>query len=528
MALALNARVVKDLKDFHNVTHFIVSDKNGSLLRSMKFLVSAQVTTDLLKWEWLEDSYLAKKILPCEKYLAIDDEIAEKKYNFSMQETIRNGKLAQKSGGILEGRHVYLCLGLAAKEKRKQLMGDLEVLIQAAGGTSVSTQASLDTYAAASVLIVTPSDAMVPLTGQKLLRVVSNGGDTVTLNELFHLFMTQQLKISRKSGQEGKTKSTPEDSGKSAQHHKAGPAPTKLARKSAKLAPTKSDRNPTLKSQGYKRNAPPPIKTEETPIVSASKAAQRSKTGCTSKKSAPKLAEEQSAQTTPKPKSPGKNLFEKIKAVLPSPKKFIPEWKPVFEAEAKAYRSISDDTIIDNRHILGEEGGKYTVMQNILSKRLQVVYTDSDNTEKFLSKIPLPGNHHKEIKGEAGLGMYFYWDACNQRHQAGGTTLVGAGGSEVGVTALRRFWFCFKSELALSVALYFTFGENLNLAEQFFDPKGKFFPKHPTKPPHKVATDENAMEVDEDDIKTAKPSRTDQELVDEYGGYVWEESQQPY
>ena len=67
--------------------------------------------------EWLEQSAKEQRVLDTDDFLLLDNREAEKRYNFSMNETIRNGILARrKRGGVLGGWSVYICSGVAGNK----------------------------------------------------------------------------------------------------------------------------------------------------------------------------------------------------------------------------------------------------------------------------------------------------------------------------------------------------------------------------------------------------------------------------
>ena len=95
-------------------THVIVSDGVVKLRRTPKLMICVCRTPQILSIEWLEQSAASQRVLDTDGYLLLNDREAEKRYNFSMEETIRHGTLARKKrGGVLGGWSVYICAGVA-------------------------------------------------------------------------------------------------------------------------------------------------------------------------------------------------------------------------------------------------------------------------------------------------------------------------------------------------------------------------------------------------------------------------------
>ncbi len=49
----------------------------------------------------------------------------------------------------------------------------------------------------------------------------------------------------------------------------------------------------------------------------------------------------------------------------------------------------------------------------------------------------------------------------------------------------------------MSAVLLYMYGGDVDLLEEWFDENSRFCPKEPSMPPHMMAKDEDAMEVDE-------------------------------
>ncbi len=128
----------------------------GEIKRTARFMSVLCVTPYILKKTWLIKSYEQRKVLPptatispssriCynsatsinslnnirqkkEPYLLIDDVEAERKFQFSMKETLEEGKKRRKLGGLLAGFNIFVCEGIVMKE------AEMRKMVQAAGG----------------------------------------------------------------------------------------------------------------------------------------------------------------------------------------------------------------------------------------------------------------------------------------------------------------------------------------------------------------------------------------------------------
>lgn len=122
MIKAIGADYIESVEEAHAATHVIASDGNDPMRRTSKLMISLCTTSNILKIEWLVESAKAQQILDTDEFLLLDDVEAEKKYEFSMKETIQSGILARENiGGVLGERYVYiyqdavktLCRGVA-------------------------------------------------------------------------------------------------------------------------------------------------------------------------------------------------------------------------------------------------------------------------------------------------------------------------------------------------------------------------------------------------------------------------------
>ena len=231
-------------------------------------------------------------------------------------------------------------------------------------------------------------------------------------------------------------------------------------------------------------------------------------------------------------KSSGVNSMEpmfKSKAPPPLPIPGPPTIKFQIPVARPPFRSKSCNQYIE----LGEGIGTFSIVQHNddPSSKLYAQYHDSRGRLYFSSKIPGADQLHHYMKRQSGRGSEFYWEALNEEHEAGGTTIRGAEGR--GATGCRRYYFQFGSDGILSMVLFHMIydGDSThtasNIVIDFFDETKEFYVDTMTIPSHNIIQmrDENDMDTDDDDaVKAAKPlSPYIAEAV--YGNDPYKESQ---
>ena len=114
----IGAELVESIKDASTVTHVIVTDgKKISMRRTPKLMICLCNTSNVVSLQWLEQSARMQTVLDTKPFLWLNDEKAQKIYNFDMEATLNNGMLARKKrGGLLGGWCVYICQGVAGNK----------------------------------------------------------------------------------------------------------------------------------------------------------------------------------------------------------------------------------------------------------------------------------------------------------------------------------------------------------------------------------------------------------------------------
>ena len=202
-----------------------------------------------------------------------------------------------------------------------------------------------------------------------------------------------------------------------------------------------------------------------------------------------------------------------------------------FPVASCPYRSTSRGDFL----YLGDGNGTLSIVYfgDDPSNKLHVQYHDVNAKLFFSSKIPSVEEAHNYIKRPDGSGSEFEWDALNERHEEGGTTIRGAQGP--GATGARRYYFQFQSEGTLSMVLYHMFhdGYSMNATDlviDFFDSSKLFYKDTKTIPPHTIIKmkNENDMDTDDDDTVQAGKPLSPQVAKKVYGNNPYNESQPMY
>jgi len=152
------------------------------------------------------------------------------------------------------------------------------------------------------------------------------------------------------------------------------------------------------------------------------------------------------------------------------------------------YRTISNPYVGNpSRAFLGENG-TLEVHVNIPTMTRRAVYYDNMRNVKFMAECPNL-QPYNVIQGNAGREPLFVWDAVNEAHASGGTTIRGGEGGHA--PGHRRFFFHFATNATLAVTLYHIMYGKQNFTEEFFYPEQgtrNRFLKTLNLPAHKVVS----------------------------------------
>jgi len=155
-------------------------------------MIALCVTQNILRMEWLKKSLAQKLALPSSEYLLVGDETAEKKYKFTMTETLeRQKKMVARGETLLQGRSVFVCSGVAGNKAPKS--EELQRIIQAAGGVWLTAVSKLLKEECHSAVIVTSDPPGEQLRTKTVAKAIEKGIPHVTTKWLFDCIMKQEL-----------------------------------------------------------------------------------------------------------------------------------------------------------------------------------------------------------------------------------------------------------------------------------------------------------------------------------------------
>lgn len=190
MIETIGAEIVESIEEAHTATHVIVTDGVTKFRRTPKLMICISKSPNIVKLEWLEKSAKEQRVLDTTPYLLDDDKEAEKRYSFSMKETIQNGIQVRENGGVLGGLYVYICSGVAGNNAPSAK--ELNLIIEAAGGKVLSSLSACKLLDPAKTIVLT-SDPSTPsqLREPGVRNILKLGGKTVPTSWLFHVIITQ-------------------------------------------------------------------------------------------------------------------------------------------------------------------------------------------------------------------------------------------------------------------------------------------------------------------------------------------------
>ncbi len=191
MIESLGAELLESLEQASTATHLIATDGESIFRRTPKLMICICKTPNILSVEWLEKSSIKQQLLDTHDFLLLDNKAAEKTYNFSMRESIRNGILARKKGGLLGGWCVYICSGVAGN-KAPSVM-ELTLIIEATGARVITSLNESDSLVPHNTMILTSDPSTEAQRNEYGVREMERfGAQLVTTTWLFQTILTQQ------------------------------------------------------------------------------------------------------------------------------------------------------------------------------------------------------------------------------------------------------------------------------------------------------------------------------------------------
>jgi len=175
-------------------THVIAGGNAHHIRRTAKLMAALCMTSNILKAEWLEDSYKKRSLLSCSHYLLLNDTRAENAYKFSMKQTLIEGKERRRDGGLFAGWKIMVCDEVAGNKAPKE--ADLRMMVEAAGGEwLLSSNVPVAVVDDPTHVIVITSDPALPsqIDDEKASIAAENGAGFFTTTWLFDCMMHQKL-----------------------------------------------------------------------------------------------------------------------------------------------------------------------------------------------------------------------------------------------------------------------------------------------------------------------------------------------
>jgi hypothetical protein len=162
------------------------------------------------------------------------------------------------------------------------------------------------------------------------------------------------------------------------------------------------------------------------------------------------------------------------------------------------------------------QGGTVFIVKCRETDTVKVRYAQNGGYTTFQAAVPATDSEiARKIKPyHGGTKPAFYWDADNEAHEAGGTTIRGPmtpGKAKIGH---RRFYFFFEDAVNLTIFLYELFSRRTFLVSTFFKPKSMFSIDEEPELPHKLLPHVDDMEMEGDEKASDDEKKCDDEEYD--------------
>ena len=188
----IGASLIERVEDALYVTHIVAGGTNG-LRRTSMMMIGLCRTTNIIHVDWLWQCFKKRKLLPCSRFLLLSDRVSEKRYSFSIKQTIRNGQERKKEGGLFFGWKVYFSEGVAGHKAPAEK--DLNLIVKAGGGDILTKLDLVSEIGDRAHVIVITSDP--PLQSQiddaEATKLADNGAGRFTTTWLFDCILHQRL-----------------------------------------------------------------------------------------------------------------------------------------------------------------------------------------------------------------------------------------------------------------------------------------------------------------------------------------------
>lgn len=191
MARFFSIQIVDDPLE---ATHVIAGSSQHSMRRSVKLMIALCVTSNILKGEWLEESFKRKELLSCNRFLLLNDSKAEKSYSFSMRNTLREGRERRENGGLFRGWKILVCEGVCGNKAPKE--HELKTMVEAAGGiwlTRNDIPLPIEDDPTHVIVITSDPAYQYQIEDPQAEIAAENGAGFYTTSWLFNVMMHQKI-----------------------------------------------------------------------------------------------------------------------------------------------------------------------------------------------------------------------------------------------------------------------------------------------------------------------------------------------
>jgi hypothetical protein len=194
MLKKINGILLENVDQAHSATHVLVTDGSTSIRRTPKLMIALCRTPNIITSDWLLHSANVGKALETDKFLVLDDEKAEKMYNFSLRKTIDRIRSNINNGNLLlDGWSVYVCKGVAGHKSPPEK--EFRLIVEAAGGKWLDSLKASNTSATKTIIITSDPEPKKQISTKDVTTALKSGALKKTTTWLFHSTMTQELAI---------------------------------------------------------------------------------------------------------------------------------------------------------------------------------------------------------------------------------------------------------------------------------------------------------------------------------------------
>lgn len=504
IVLALGGHIIasdkpaKDIAQYRNLDFFVIP--KGFHQRTIKLCSAlAGGFVDIVTDEWVEDSRKEGAFLPADGYAPLH-----------LLGAIGNAISALPRGGVLGEYLVHVCSNVTGTSNGKPPKTELRAMIESAGGT-VIPQISLHTAATKGNLLVITSSEDDDITAPRVAAVMSKA-PFIPLRNLFDILISQSLDDLTPFNFTTEPE-TLEDAAPS----KMPPGELETPKPTPTPQQLKAPTSDAGTSNSPKKSHLAGLKLKLSPLQSPLKY-------YLAKKKEKEIGGDEGINTsniqheipsrdpfkTPAKKVESEDHFQSSKAELKDDDSFdfitphanprVSNFEQLFTIKLTLSPERTTSRSNNRRQQLGSNG-MLSIFGCKLTNVTHVIYIDEEGVKVFDAELELGclSEVYEFVKGNGGSEPFFFWEAHNKAHAAGGTTIKGAETPNEAV-GFRRFYFTFEEPGDHITALFYVFNENIDIVREFFKGDGKMTETKKSLPAHAINVDDDEMDTDEDGI----------------------------